>query len=108
MSNFNLDEIRKIRENFPKFIVKTNLEKHKRLSKKYGCNVFLKREDKQEVRSYKIRGAYNAIFNLAKSKREKGVVCASAGNHAQGFSYAAFYLKLKDMCLCQKLLLLKK
>ena len=102
MSSFNFFEIKNIRENFPKFIVKTDLEKHKRLSKKYNCSVFLKREDKQEVRSYKIRGAYNAIFNLAKSKREKGVVCASAGNHAQGFSYACFLFKIKGYVFMPK------
>jgi threonine dehydratase len=58
------------------------------LSKKYDCKVFLKREDLQVVRSYKLRGAYNMMVSLPADKLQKGVVCASAGNHAQGFAYS--------------------
>jgi len=58
------------------------------LSLKYDANVMLKREDLQVVRSYKIRGAYNKISGLSKEKLEKGIVCASAGNHAQGVAYS--------------------
>lgn len=68
-------------------IKRTPLERNVRLSKKYNCNVFLKREDLQVVRSYKIRGAYNLISKLPDDKRKAGVVCASAGNHAQGFAF---------------------
>jgi threonine dehydratase len=66
----------------------TPLEKNKNLSEKYEANVFLKREDQQVVRSYKIRGAYNKMASLDKDTLTKGVVCASAGNHAQGVAYA--------------------
>lgn len=58
------------------------------LSLKYDANIMLKREDLQVVRSYKIRGAYNKISGLSKEKLKKGIVCASAGNHAQGVAYS--------------------
>ncbi len=58
------------------------------LSGKYNSNVLLKREDLQIVRSYKIRGAYNKIRNLSAEQRSAGVVCASAGNHAQGVAFS--------------------
>jgi threonine dehydratase len=57
------------------------------LSKKYNCAVYLKREDLQIARSYKLRGAYNLMSSLPIEQLKKGVVCASAGNHAQGFAY---------------------
>ncbi len=63
-----------------------------RLSDRYGCNIFLKREDRQKVRSYKIRGAYNKIKSLSDEEQQKGVVCASAGNHAQGVAYSCHKL----------------
>lgn len=69
-------------------VVKTPLQKNELLSKKYGCNVYLKREDLQVVRSFKIRGAYNAMRHLSPEELENGVVCASAGNHAQGVAYS--------------------
>jgi len=69
-------------------VVNTPLQKNEVLSNKYGCNVFIKREDLQVVRSFKIRGAYNKIKNLSKEEIEKGIVCASAGNHAQGVAYS--------------------
>ena len=59
-----------------------------RLSRAVGANVWVKREDLQPVRSYKLRGAYNLISQLDPDERGRGVVCASAGNHAQGFAYA--------------------
>ncbi|MEN8852106.1 MAG: pyridoxal-phosphate dependent enzyme, partial [Candidatus Arcticimaribacter sp.] len=55
--------------------------------------VFAKREDLQQVRSFKIRGAFNKITTLNTTERNKGIVCASAGNHAQGFAYACNALK---------------
>lgn len=75
-------------------VVKTALQKHERLSYKYNCNVYLKREDQQIVRSYKIRGAYNKISSLKQSERQKGIACASAGNHAQGVAYSCKQLGL--------------
>lgn len=67
------------------------------LSKKYQCNVFLKREDLQVVRSYKLRGAYNMMSSLSAEQLHRGVVCASAGNHAQGFAYSCKKLNCKGV-----------
>lgn len=63
----------------------------------FHSNVFLKREDLQMVRSYKIRGAYNFISNLSQEDRDKGVVCSSAGNHAQGVAYACNKLNIQGV-----------
>lgn len=67
------------------------------LSKKYDCKVYLKREDLQIVRSYKLRGAYNMMVSLPAEQLIKGVVCASAGNHAQGFAYSCHKLGVKGV-----------
>jgi len=74
---------------------RTPLQLSSRLSDRYGGRVFLKREDLQEVRSFKIRGAYNRIAALGEAERRRGVVCASAGNHAQGVAYACAALGLR-------------
>jgi len=73
----------------------TPLEKNRNLSEEFSCNIFLKREDLQMVRSYKIRGAFNKIAHLPKSSLQKGVVCASAGNHAQGVAFSCSKLNIK-------------
>jgi threonine dehydratase len=65
------------------------------LSERYEANIYLKREDLQVVRSYKIRGAYNKMASLSAEELAKGVVCASAGNHAQGVAYACQLMKVK-------------
>jgi len=70
------------------------LELNKRLSSLTGASVFLKREDLQQVRSFKIRGAFNKIDSLTQSERKNGIICASAGNHAQGFAFACNQLKI--------------
>lgn len=67
------------------------------LSRKYQCQVYLKREDLQVVRSYKIRGAYNMISSLPNEQLKQGVVCASAGNHAQGVAYSCKKLGVKGV-----------
>ncbi|MCG7345277.1 threonine ammonia-lyase IlvA [Sporosarcina sp. ACRSL] len=72
----------------------TPLQKNKRLSEQYGCNVYIKREDLQYVRSFKLRGAYYKIKRIEKEAREKGIVCVSAGNHAQGVAYACSQLRI--------------
>jgi threonine dehydratase len=69
-------------------VTRTPLEPNARLSSRVSAQVWLKREDLQTVRSYKIRGAYNFIVQLDEEVRGRGVVCASAGNHAQGVAYA--------------------
>ncbi|MRX64871.1 threonine ammonia-lyase IlvA [Maribacter luteus] len=73
----------------------TPLDESIRLSKQYRSNVLLKREDLHRVRSYKIRGAYNKMSSLTQEERSKGVVCASAGNHAQGVAFACHHLGIK-------------
>ncbi|MGA6167195.1 threonine ammonia-lyase IlvA [Amycolatopsis magusensis] len=69
-------------------VTRTPLEPSSRLSAQMNARVWLKREDLQTVRSYKVRGAYNFIVQLDEEVRARGVVCASAGNHAQGVAYA--------------------
>ncbi|HEV7979670.1 threonine ammonia-lyase IlvA [Amycolatopsis sp.] len=69
-------------------VTRTPLEPNARLSSRVDAQVWLKREDLQTVRSYKVRGAYNFIVQLDEETRAHGVVCASAGNHAQGVAYA--------------------
>ncbi len=73
-------------------VAQTPLQKNERLSEKYDCHVYVKREDLQHVRSFKLRGAYYKIKTIETEAREKGVVCASAGNHAQGVAYACAHL----------------
>jgi len=63
-------------------------------SKQYDCHIALKREDLQILRSYKIRGAYNKMKSLSKEQLAQGIVCASAGNHAQGVAYSCNKLKV--------------
>ncbi|MBV8252962.1 MAG: threonine ammonia-lyase IlvA [Chitinophaga sp.] len=67
------------------------------LSRRYQCDVYLKREDMQIVRSYKLRGAYNLISSLPADLLALGVTCASAGNHAQGFAYACKAMNIKGV-----------
>src|SRR5678815_3136611 len=76
---------------------RTPLQFNHNLSRKYKCHVFLKREDLQIVRSYKLRGAYNMMSSLPNEQLQKGVVCASAGNHAQGFAYSCKKLNVKGV-----------
>lgn len=76
-------------------VLKTPLMQNLNLSDAYEANILLKREDLQVVRSYKIRGAFNKISSLTDAEKENGVVCASAGNHAQGVAYACYKLGIK-------------
>ena len=69
--------------------VETPLELAKNLSRRLGNHVLLKREDTQSVFSFKLRGAYNKMINLAPEALQRGVICASAGNHAQGVALGA-------------------
>ena len=84
-------------ERLSKVVHRTPLSYNHTLSKKYNCKVYLKREDLQVVRSYKLRGAYNMRVSLPKDQLKKGVVCASAGNHAQGFAYSCHKLGVKGV-----------
>jgi threonine dehydratase len=78
-------------------VYRTPLMLNHNLSKKYKANIYLKREDLQVVRSYKIRGAFNMMSSLPQEQLQKGVVCASAGNHAQGFAYSCKKLGVKGV-----------
>jgi threonine dehydratase len=80
-----------------KVVKRTPLTYNHNLSRKYACKVYLKREDLQVVRSYKLRGAYNMMVSLPPAQLQKGVVCASAGNHAQGFAFSCRKLGVKGV-----------
>ena len=75
-------------------VVKTPLMRSFTYSRKYEAEVFLKREDLQQVRSYKVRGAYNKISSLTDEQKQNGIVCASAGNHAQGVALSCSRLHI--------------
>lgn len=83
-----LSDIQRARQRISSVLMHIPLAENLPLSERFGSHVMLKREDLQIVRSYKIRGAYNKIASLKKEELSKGVVCASAGNHAQGVAYA--------------------
>ncbi len=74
---------------------RTPLTRSERLSEALGVDVHLKREDQQKCRSFKVRGAYARMVALSPTERERGVVCASAGNHAQGVAYACAQLEVR-------------
>ena len=76
-------------------IANTPLQTLKRLSETFGANILVKREDLQEVRSFKIRGAYNKIGALTVEERKRPIVCASAGNHAQGVAWVCAHLAIR-------------
>src|SRR5574344_698160 len=87
-------DIEKASAKLEEIIEPTPYQYNAHFSEKYGCNVFLKREDLQRVRSYKIRGAYNKISSIAPDVLRYGIVCASAGNHAQGVAFSCNKLKI--------------
>ena len=91
----SLENITAAKYRFGKVVKNTPLEYSERLSKKYKADIYLKREDLQKVRSYKIRGAYNLISSLSQEEKSKWVVCASAGNHAQWFALSCKELGIK-------------
>ncbi len=87
-SGLGAADVERAAERIAGVIARTPLERSDRLSQATGTQVFLKREDLQVVRSYKLRGAYNLMSQLTADERAAGVVCASAGNHAQGVAFA--------------------
>lgn len=90
-----LKNVARAARNLKGVIYKTPLMQNLGLSRAYEANVYLKREDLQVVRSYKIRGAYHKMAGLTADEGARHVVCASAGNHAQGVAYACQLLGLK-------------
>jgi threonine dehydratase len=89
------DKIVKAKDNLDGVVLKTPLQFSINLSEKFQASIYLKREDLQQVRSYKIRGAYNKISHLNAQQKTKGIVCASAGNHAQGVAYSCQVLQIQ-------------
>lgn len=90
--SISLDNIRVAREGLKGVAQETPLQFNAGLSEKFGANIYLKREDLQTVRSYKIRGAYNKINSLSSLEKSNGIVAASAGNHAQGVALSCSVL----------------
>ena len=90
-----LENIYAAAQNLQGIATKSPLQLNRHISKRYNADVLLKREDLQVVRSYKIRGAYHKMSNLDGNLLAKGVVCASAGNHAQGVAYSCNQLRIK-------------
>lgn len=93
--DLSVETINKAAQNLSGIVRLTPIEFSKRLSDLFRAKIYFKREDLQEVRSYKIRGAYNLMSNLTEEEKKRGVVCASAGNHAQGVAYSASKLGIK-------------
>ncbi|MFY9164244.1 threonine ammonia-lyase IlvA [Aquirufa antheringensis] len=91
----SVTEIKQVAEQLKGVISETPLEFSTSLSARYGAKIYLKREDLQVVRSYKIRGAYHKISNIPSELKSKGVVAASAGNHAQGVALACALLGIQ-------------
>lgn len=89
-----VQDIEKASERLKEILAPTPLQLNAHFSNKYGCDVYLKREDLQMVRSYKIRGAYNKIRSIQPEVLKYGIVCASAGNHAQGVAFSCNKLKI--------------
>ena len=91
------EAVKQAAERISKVVLRTPLAESFTYTNRFQANIMLKREDLQQVRSYKIRGAYNKISSLPKEQLEKGVICASAGNHAQGVAFACNKLKVKGV-----------
>lgn len=91
----SIENVKGAAETIKKVSAVTPLSQSLRYSKQFGANILLKREDLQQVRSYKIRGAYNKISSLTSAESKNGVVCASAGNHAQGVALSCKLLKIQ-------------
>ena len=94
-NSISLEEIYKAQQSIKGVVQATPLVFMKNFSEYYNATIFFKREDLQVVRSYKIRGAYNKIQSLSKEQLQNGIVCASAGNHAQGVAFACKKLEVQ-------------
>lgn len=82
--------------------IETPVERATTLSRRIGQDVLIKREDLQPVHSFKLRGAYNRISHLSQEQRERGVICASAGNHAQGVALSAQAMGIRAVIVMPK------
>ena len=92
---FNIKDIQKAKDIVRDVALITPLQRNERLSEQYGANVYFKREDLQPIRSFKLRGAYHKMYKLSETEKKLGIVCASAGNHAQGVALACNKLGIK-------------
>jgi threonine dehydratase len=92
---FDIQRIQKAKDIVREVALETPLQLNERLSEQYGAKVYFKREDLQPIRSFKLRGAYHKIYKLSEEERKRGIVCASAGNHAQGVALACNKLGIK-------------
>ena len=92
---FDIQSIQKAKDIVRDVALETPLQLNERLSEQYGAKVYFKREDLQPIRSFKLRGAYHKIYKLSAEERRRGIVCASAGNHAQGVALACNKLGIK-------------
>ncbi|WP_298781053.1 threonine ammonia-lyase IlvA [uncultured Polaribacter sp.] len=91
----SLEGVKTAADNLQGVAYKTPLSKNNNLSKQFNANIFFKREDLQVVRSYKIRGAFNKMSSLNNDEKQHEIVCASAGNHAQGVALSCKLLQIK-------------
>lgn len=91
----SFSNIQEAEKRLSSLIKKTPITKSSYFSQKLGLNLFFKWENEQEIKSFKIRGALNKILSLTEKEKKRGLIAASAGNHAQGVALAAHYLKLK-------------
>lgn len=96
------EEVQKAQHTLNGVISVTPLIENINLSNEFQAKILLKREDLQTVRSYKIRGAYNKIASLSEQEKQNGIVCASAGNHAQGVAYSCNLLNIKGVIYMPK------
>ena len=97
MYKVTLEKVREAAAHLEPVVLETPLVINETQSRKYSSSIFFKREDLQQVRSYKIRGAYNKISSIQDDELKNGVVCASAGNHAQGVAFSCSKLKIKGL-----------
>ena len=92
---FDIQSIQKAKDIVRDVALETPLQLNERLSEQYDAKVYFKREDLQPIRSFKLRGAYHKIYKFLMQKENVGIVCASAGNHAQGVALACNKLGIK-------------
>ena len=97
-----LNEILIAKKKLKGVVQTTPLLENRNMSDEFSANILLKREDLQIIRSYKIRGAYNKISSLSNEEKNNGIVCASAGNHAQGVAFSCGLLKIKGVIYMPK------
>jgi len=96
LNTLSIDSVQ-AKERIKDVVTRTPLQYNLHLSERYGAEIYLKREDLQVVRSYKLRGAFNKMCLLSTEQKAAGVVCASAGNHAQGVALSCKRLDIKGV-----------